>query len=174
MNINIRKMVLCSLFAALTAVCTWLSIPVADIAFTMQTFAVLLTLGILGGRWGTVSILIYLLMGAVGLPVFSGFRGGIGALLGVTGGYIWGFLLLGLTYWALERLGKPVAMITGMLVCYLCGSAWFMIYAGSGIGFAAAIFKCVMPYLIPDGVKLWLALTLSRQIGRRMKLPDNF
>lgn len=163
-------MVLCSLLAALTAVCAWLSIPVADIAFTMQTFAIFLTLGILGGKWGTVSILIYLLMGAVGLPVFSGFRGGIGTLLGVTGGYIWGFLLSGLVYWALERFGKPIAMAAGLLLCYVCGSAWFLVYAGSGMGLAAVILKCVVPYLIPDGVKLGLALTLSRQIGKRMKV----
>lgn len=161
-------MVLCSLFAALTAVCAWLSVPVADIAFTMQTFAVFLALGILGGKWGTVSILIYLLMGAVGLPVFSGFQGGIGTLLGVTGGYIWGFLLSGLTYWALERFSKPAAMIAGMLVCYICGCAWFLAYAGGG-SLWLVLLKCVVPYLIPDGVKIAMALTLSKRIGRHLR-----
>ena len=162
-------MVLCSLFAALTAVCAWLSIPVADIAFTMQTFALFLTLGILGGKWGTVSILIYLMMGAVGLPVFSGFQGGIGTLLGVTGGYIWGFLFSGLTYWALERVSKPLAMIAGLLTCYACGSAWFLVYAGeTSLGFV--LLKCVVPYVIPDAVKLSMALTLSARISRQLKM----
>lgn len=160
-------MVLCSLFAALTAVCAWLSVPVGDIAFTMQTFAVLLTLGILGGKWGTVSILIYLMMGAVGLPVFSAFQGGLGTLLGVTGGYIWGFLFSGLAYWALERVNKAAAMIVGLLVCYLCGTLWFLLYSGGGVAFA--ILKCVVPYLIPDALKLTLALTLSKRIGRHLK-----
>ena len=73
-------MVLASLFAAMTAVCAWLSIPIPPIAFTLQTFAVLLTLGVLGGKWGSISIWLYLLLGLVGLPVFSGFRGGIAAL----------------------------------------------------------------------------------------------
>ena len=169
--INLRRMLLCSLFAALTAICAWISVPVLDIAFTMQTFAIFLTLGVLGGKWGSVSILIYLLLGVVGLPVFSGFRGGIGALMGVTGGYIWGFLLSGLTYWILELLMKPAwkwgkgaAMAAAMGVCYLCGSRWFPVYAGGGMGLWAVVLKCVVPYLIPDGVKIGLALSLSGRL----------
>lgn len=165
----IRKMVLASLLAALTTVCAWIQIPVLDIAFTMQTFAVFMTLGILGGRWGTVSIAIYLAMGAVGLPVFAGFQGGVGVLLGVTGGYIWGFLLSGLVYWSLERLCKPAAMTVALLVCYLCGTLWFSVYAGSGVGLAAAAAKCVVPYLLPDAVKLVLALRLSARITRQVR-----
>ena len=165
---SVRKMVLCALFAALIAVCAWLSIPVPDIAFTMQTFGVLLTLGILGGKWGTVSILIYLALGAVGLPVFSMFRGGLGVLLGPTGGYLWGFLATGLLYWASEKLWKPAAMVRGLLGCYLCGCVWCMILGGSG-GFWVAVTRCVLPYLIPDGIKLALALSLSGRIGKHLK-----
>lgn len=158
-------MVRSAIFAALMAVCAWISIPVPDIAFTMQTFAVFLTLGLLGGKWGTVSILIYLLLGCVGLPVFSGFQGGFGVLLGVTGGYIWGFLAAGLVYWALEKLCKPFGFIAGILCCYLCGSLWFSLYAGSA-GLLAAVVKCVVPYLIPDAVKLTLAYALSRRLKK--------
>ena len=82
-------MVLCSLFASLTAVCAWIAVPLPGVSFTMQTFAVLLCLGILGGKWGSVSILLYLLLGIVGLPVFTGFRGGAAALLDPTGGFLW-------------------------------------------------------------------------------------
>ena len=166
-RISVRRMVLCSLFAALTGVCAWLSVPVGDIAFTMQTFAVFFALGILGGKWGTLAIFLYLMMGAVGLPVFSGFQGGLGTLLGVTGGYIWGFLLSGFVYWALEKLGKPLAMGAGLLVCYACGTFWFLLYADAGLPFAIA--KCVVPYLIPDGAKIALALHLSRRLGRHLK-----
>ena len=168
-KLSVRRMVLCSLFAALTAVCAWLSIPVADIAFTMQTFAVFLTLGILGGKWGTVSILIYLMMGIVGLPVFSGFQGGIGTLLGVTGGYIWGFLFSGLIFWALERVSRPLAMAAGLLTCYACGSVWFLVYAGNA-SLGLVLLKCVVPYVIPDAVKLSMALTLSTRISRQLKM----
>ena len=85
---NVRKMVLCSMMAALTAVCAWIAIPIPPISVTMQTFAIFLTLGILGGKWGTVSVLLYLLLGVVGLPVFTGFRGGAAALLDATGGFL--------------------------------------------------------------------------------------
>ena len=156
----------CALFAALMAVCAWLSIPTPDIAFTMQTFGVFLALGVLGGKWGTVSILIYLALGAVGMPVFSGFRGGAGVLLGVTGGYIWGFLATGLVYWLLERLNRTLALAGGLTACYLCGCLWFSLYAGSA-GFAASVLKCVVPYLIPDLCKLVLAERLARRLKDR-------
>lgn len=162
-------MVLSSLFAALIAICAWLSIPIPPISFTMQTFAVFLTLGILGGKWGTVSIFLYLLLGVVGLPVFTGFRGGPGALLDATGGFLWGFFLSALTYWILERLGKLPAMIMGLLVCYACGCIWFRIYAGN-IGVWASVMTCVVPYLLPDTVKIGLAWSLSRRITKRIRL----
>lgn len=164
---EIKKRNLAALFAALTAVCSWLSIPVLDISFTLQTFAVFLTLGLLGGKWGTLSILIYLLLGVVGMPVFSGFQGGPGVLLGVTGGYLWGFLFSGLVYWLLERFGKLPAMIAGMLTCYLCGCLWFYLYAGGGLGLI--LLRCVVPYLIPDAVKIWLAYRLSVQLSRHIR-----
>lgn len=161
-----KQMTLSAMFAALMAVCAWLSIPAGDGSFTLQTFALFLTLGLLGGKWGTVTIGVYLLLGAVGLPVFSGFRGGAGALLGATGGYLWGFLLSGLTYWALERFGKLPAMIAGQLVCYACGSWWFYLYAGGGLGLI--LLKCVAPYLIFDALKIWLAWILSRRLERHI------
>ena len=157
-------MVLSSLFAGLTAICAWISVPVADIAFTMQTFAVFLTLLVLGGKWGTVSIFIYLLLGTVGLPVFSGFRGGPGALLGVTGGYLWGFLFTGLCYWCLEKHGKLPGLILGLLACYGCGSGWFLLYSGGGLW--VILLKCVVPYLVPDALKLWLACTLAKRLRK--------
>ncbi len=157
-------MVLSSLFAALIAICAWISIPVGDIVFTLQTFAVFLALGLLGGKWGSAAILIYLLLGAAGMPVFSGFRGGPGALAGVTGGYLWGFLLSGLLYWALERFGKAPAMITGLCACYLCGSLWFYLYTGGGLGLI--VLRCVVPYLLPDVLKLALAHSLCRRLTR--------
>ncbi len=154
-----------ALFASLTAVCAWLSIPMPDISFTMQTFGVFLALGVLGGKWGTVSICIYLALGMVGMPVFAGFRGGLGVLLGVTGGYVWGFLAAGLVYWALERVCKPLTYGAGLLACYACGSLWFGVYAGEP-GFLAAVLKCVVPYLVPDMVKLVLAAKLAPRLAK--------
>ena len=122
-------MTLSSLFAALLAVCAWICIPISDIGITMQTFGISLVLLLLGGKWGSISIGIYLMLGAAGLPVFSGFRGGLGMLAGVTGGYLWGFLVSGLIYWALERLGNIPATVAAMAGCYLCGSLWFLLYS---------------------------------------------
>ena len=161
-------MVLCSLFAALTAVCAWIAVPIPPVAFTLQTLGVFLTLGILGGKRGCASIFLYLLMGAVGLPVFSGFRGGAAALLDVTGGFLWGFLAAGLVYWLLEKLGKLPAMIAAMAVCYGCGCFWFTVYTGNS-GWGGAVITCVVPYLIPDAVKLWLAYSMGKRICRSLK-----
>ena len=164
MTHSTRNMVRSSLFAGAMAICAWLAVPISDIGFTMQTFGVFLALGLLGGKWGTVSIGIYLLMGLVGLPVFSGFRGGPGILLGVTGGYLWGFLASGFAYWVLERFGRLPAMVGGLFACYVCGTLWFLQYSGGGI--ALVLLRCVVPYLIPDAIKLGLAWSLSRRIAR--------
>ena len=168
MTRNVRSMVRCSLFASLTAVCAWIAIPLPGVSFTLQTFAVLLTLGVLGGKWGSVSILLYLLLGMVGLPVFTGFRGGAGALLDATGGFLWGFLACGLVYWLTEKLGRLPAMVLGLLVCYFCGSWWFSIYANTDLVSAALV--CVVPWLIGDGIKLALAYTLAKRISRTVKV----
>lgn len=164
-------MALCALFAALLAICGWIAVPAGDIVFTMQTFGIFLTLGLLGGKRGTLSILVYLLLGAAGLPVFSGFRGGIGALLGVTGGYLAGFLFTGLVYWLVTTCGGPklLAMMLGLLTCYTFGTFWFRfgyLQSGSAIGIGAVLLKCVVPYLLPDGLKLALALLMTRKLKR--------
>lgn len=161
-------MVLCSLFAALTAVCAWISIPVFDIAFTLQTLGIFLSLGLLGGKRGSIAICLYLLLGAAGMPVFSGFRGGIGVLAGVTGGYLWGFAVAGAVYRLLEKTGRLPAMIAGQLACYLCGSLWFYLYAGGGL--ALILARCVLPFLIPDAAKIALAWVLSRRLQRHLIL----
>jgi len=163
----VRHMARAALFAALMAVCAWISIPVPPVRFTLQTLAILTALGLLGGRWGCVSIGIYLLLGLVGLPVFSGFRGGIGALLDATGGFLWGFLLGGLVFWLLERAGKWPAMIGFLLICYSCGTLWYLLYAPEA-GLWAAVTVMVLPYLLPEAAKLWLATVLVKKIQRNI------
>ena len=159
-----RKLTRCALFAAMMALCAWIGVPLGHTVFTMQTFGVLLALGLLGGKRGTVSILCYLLLGAAGLPVFSGFRGGIGAILGPTGGYLWGFLGTGLVFWSLEKWSRLLAMAAGILVCYACGTLWYMTYTGGAL--AAVLAQTVLPYLIPDALKLVLALRLTKRLKK--------
>lgn len=159
-----RKLTRCALFAAMMALCAWIGIPLGHTVFTMQTFGVLLALGVLGGKRGTISILCYLLLGAAGLPVFSGFRGGMGALLGPTGGYLWGFLATGLVYRTAEKWGRPFAMVLGLLACYGCGTVWYMTYTGGALGLV--LLQAVVPYLIPDAIKLTLALRLTKKLKK--------
>lgn len=161
--VKLRDLVRCGCCAALMAVCAWLAVPVGEVAFTLQTFGVFLTLLLLGGGKGTAACIAYLLLGAVGLPVFSGFQGGFGILLGPTGGYLWGFLVLCLCYWFLSKpLGRIPAMILGLLLCYGCGTVWF--YFAYGGSLWAVLLKCVVPYLIPDALKLSLALFMKNRI----------
>lgn len=170
---SIRSMIFVSLMAVVIALCSWLSVP-SVVPFTMQTFAVFSALLLLGGKRGFLAVGLYILLGAFGLPVFSGFRGGLGALLGPTGGYILGFLLTALLYWILEgRLHSLIPLILGLLLCYLFGTLWFVyVYAADGkeIGFGAALGLCVLPYLIPDAIKLLLAFVLARRVKKAVRL----
>ncbi len=170
---SIRSMIFVSLMAVVIALCSWLSVP-SVVPFTMQTFAVFSALLLLGGKRGFLAVGLYILLGAFGLPVFSGFRGGLGALLGPTGGYILGFLLTALLYWILEgRLHSLIPLILGLLLCYLFGTLWFVyVYAADGkeIGFGAALGLCVLPYLIPDAIKLVLAFVLARRVKKAVRL----
>ena len=166
--LTVKDMVQCAICAALLAISAWLSIPMPQVSFTMQSFAVFFALGLLGGRRGCIAIGIYLLMGGVGLPVFSGFRGGAAVLLGVTGGYIWGFLLAGLVYWVLEALFghgfrvRLLSMALGMALCYTCGTVWYLQLYGGNLW--AVLATCVAPYILPDGVKIGLAISLSGRL----------
>ena len=172
-----RQLTWTGIMAALIALCAWLTIPTA-VPFTMQTFAIFLAVGLLGGKQGSLAVGIYLLLGAVGLPVFSGFSGGLGAFAGVTGGYLLGFLLMALVMWLGERLFGPgdlvfvLSGIAGLAVCYLFGTAWFLLlYTGTRgpIGIWAVLSSCVLPFLIPDGVKLALALLLRRRLRQALR-----
>ena len=167
-----------AMFTAIMAVCSWISIP-AMVPFTLQTFGVFLAVGVLGGKRGTLSILVYLLLGAVGVPVFAGFSGGPSVLFGNTGGYIIGFLFSALVMWAMEQfLGKKrwvlaLSMLLGLLVCYIFGTAWFMVIymKNTGpVGLMTVLGWCVFPYIIPDLVKMALAIAITKAVSLRIKI----
>ena len=161
-----------AVFAVLMAVCSWISIPMT-VPFTLQTFGVFISVGILGGKRGTLAVLVYILLGAIGVPVFAGFSGGIGVLLNTTGGYIIGFLFSALAMWGIEKLfgRKPVvqilSMLAGLVICYAIGTVWFMVvYSGANgaVGLGTVLGWCVIPFIIPDLVKIALAFVLSRRL----------
>lgn len=160
------------LFAALIAVCAWISIPMT-VSFTLQTCAVCLTAGLLGWKRGTLTIIIYILLGMIGMPVFTGFKSGIAAVTGPTGGYIVGFIFTALIVgFAVDRLGKKlwvnvVFMVVGILVCYLFGTVWFMI--AYKVTFVSALTTCVIPFLIPDAAKIAVAAVLVNRLKKFVK-----
>ena len=173
-----RDMVYIAVCAVLIAICSWISIP-ATVPFTLQTFGVFLTVALLGGKRGTLSVLIYLLLGIIGIPAFAGFSGGVGVIFGTTGGYIIGFLFSALIMWGMEKaLGKKtwvlaLSMVLGLLACYAFGTIWFIIvYAQTSgeIGVLTALGWCVFPFVIPDFIKIALAMLLYKTLAKEVNL----
>ena len=167
------NLVYIALAAVLITLCSWIQIPTV-VPFTMQTFAIFCVLSLLGGKRGTAAILLYLILGTAGLPVFAQFTSGPGILLGTTGGYLTGFLFLGLFYWVLTALfGKKLwaeilAMTVGLAILYAFGTAWFLLVYGrttGSIGIGTALSWCVFPFILPDLAKMALALLAARRIA---------
>lgn len=175
MNKKIREMCFCGMMVALMAIFSWISIPIGAVPVTLQTFAVFAAVGILGGKLGTISVLVYVIMGAVGIPVFAGFSGGFGVITGPTGGYIVGFILSALIMWMMEKmfgsniLILTVSMIIGLIVCYAFGTVWFMtVYTQNtgAVGLGAVLGWCVIPFIIPDAVKIICAVLITSRVRK--------
>lgn len=173
-NSSIQKIIYVALFAVFIAICAWISIPFI-IPFTMQTFAVFLAFYVLGGKLGTISVLVYLTLGAIGIPVYSGFSCGVSVLFGMNGGYMLGWILSGLIVWLFDALpikrfvSRIISSVIGLAVSYVTGMAWFMtVYASSTgeIGLLAAFSMCILPFIIPDAVKLTLAVLLAKRMEK--------
>ena len=162
-----------ALSAALLVICSLIAIPAA-VPFTLQTFGVFVILVILGGRKGTLGILLFIVLGLIGLPVFSGGRGGPAALFGPTGGYILGFVLTGLCFCLNERLFRDslpmqtAALLIGLLLCYAFGTVWFIRVYTSEITLSNALALCVWPFVLPDLIKLALALLVGRRVKKAL------
>ena len=169
-------MVYIGLSAAIIAVCSWISIPLT-VPITLQTMGVVLISGLFGAKRGTLSTLLYILIGAIGVPVFSGFKSGFGVLLGSTGGYIIGFiftaLIVGIVSDKTNKLWALIlSMVVGILVCYAFGTAWFaVVYAKANepASLATILGWCVIPFLIPDAVKIALAAVLTNRLKKFVK-----
>ena len=156
-----------ALSAALIAICSWISIP-TTVPFTLQTFAVCLVAGLLGAKRGVLAVIVFICLGAVGFPVFANFSGGLGVIFGTTGGYIIGFiftaLIVGL---ATQKFGHKIpvlaiSMVLGIAICYVFGTAWFMISTGTGLW--SAMLLCVIPFLPGDALKIIVAAILVKKL----------
>lgn len=182
---NTHDMTKVSLFTAAAAICAQISVPVGAIPFTLHTLALFLSSAVLGLKNGVLSVFMYILLGCVGLPVFSGFKSGVGVLFGATGGYIWGFLISAAVIgYTVERFEKSVkhkyallaltvaAMFAGLIICYLCGCLQYaLLYTKDGGGLKTAFVTCVLPFVPTDTVKILIAALLSVKIKQYGKLP---
>ena len=164
---KVKEMTLTAVAAALICIAGPLVIPIGPIPLSLATFAVYLAGAVSGKKRGTLAVGLYLLIGIIGVPVFSGFSGGFQKLAGVTGGYLAGYLpcayLAGLGSEMAEREGKPrmlpVMMTAGTLLLYAIGTAWFMIQSGNAFGTALSL--CVVPFLPGDAAKIAAAAMLT-------------
>lgn len=171
-----KEISLIALFSAIIVICSLVTVP-SMVPFTLQTFAIFLCLNILGAKKGIISILIYIFLGVVGLPVFSGFNGGIGALLNVTGGYIVGFIFSALIFWGItsvfskkpRKIVKIIASFAGLVGCYIFGTLWYIllfIKNGDTMSFTSALTICVLPFIIPDILKIVISVVISEKIAK--------
>lgn len=181
-NLTIKNMAYISICTVLIVAGAWITIPIGPIPFTMQTFSIFITLLLLGGKKGTLAIVVYTLIGAVGLPVFSGGKGSLAALFGMTGGFIIGFIIMGLTYILLAPVYKNnlilkiVALILGLILCYVFGLTWFIhLYTKNvnSITVGQSMAKCITPFIIPDLAKLTLAVVIYKLLQKRIHININ-
>ncbi len=163
-NSNVLTISIAGLSVAMLAICSWISIPIGAVPITLQIFAIYIIAGLFDLKISMTSVLAYLLLGAVGVPVFANFKSGIAVLQGPTGGYLIGYVFTALIVWA--------GMLVGLTVCYAFGTLWFyFVYLNSGdtksIGYILSI--CVIPFIIPDLVKIVVASILVNRLQIPLK-----
>jgi biotin transport system substrate-specific component len=170
---KLRWMVLASLMAALTAVGAYIHIPIGPVPIVLSTLFVLLSGLLLGSRWGLASMVLYLFVGAIGMPVFSGGRGGIAHFLGPTGGYLFGYVFASwLTGLIAERsrgifILEILSVIIGSLAIYSLGVPWLK--TAAHMTWSKALMGGMVPFLIGDAVKSSVALILARAMRPILK-----
>lgn len=171
---SVRSMVFMAIFAALICIAGPIAVPVPGnlVPISLGTFAIYLTGAMLGGKRGTISVAVYIMLGAVGLPVFTNFMGGFAKLLGPTGGYIVGYvplvLLTGIfaEMSAKKRWLMPVGMVLGTVVMYALGVAWIVVQTGADP--VATTVSYVLPYLIGDSIKIALTTAIAVPLSSRL------
>lgn len=165
-----KNLVSTALFTAVICVVSPFAIQIGDIPLSFGTLAIYIAAASLGWKFGTLSVIVYILLGAVGMPVFTGFTGGLFKLVGLTGGYIFGYIFLaliaGLTVDLTDgkRWSYPIGMVAGTILLYIFGTIWYIIQSGAPL--PAALGMCVVPFLPGDCAKIIVASSISPVIRR--------
>lgn len=171
-KLTIYTITLIGVMTAITCVLGPLSLPIGVVPISLTNLAIFLSVFVLGWKKGTLSCLIYLLIGLVGAPVFSGFSGGIGKFSGPTGGYLVGFLFVaGVSGFFIEKFSGKIymyvlGMVIGMLICYLLGTLW-LAKVGS-FSFIVALGYGVIPFLLGDAIKIAIATIVGPILRRQL------
>lgn len=155
-----KKIVYSALFASLIAIMALVAIPVHPIPMNMALLAILLAGGMLGKKYGTLSVVVYILLGVAGLPVFAGFQGGLSSLMGPTGGFIVGYIVVayitGAVYEKTSKIKYTIPFITiSVILCYIMGTMWYCFVMN--VDFITALSVCVLPFIAGDILKIVLA-----------------
>ena len=170
-----RDMAYVALVAVLLAVGAWIYVPFI-VPFTLQTFIVFLGTYLLGWKC-VLAIIVYMVLGAIGVPVFAGGQAGVGTLLGQTGGYMLGWSFIPLTVWAFTKIfGQKtwafiMASCCGLVLCYVLGTIWFsIVYTRDvgALGFGSALLWCVLPFVLPDLLKMALAIFIGAKVEKAL------
>ena len=174
---SVQKMAIIALMTAVLCILAPISIPIfiSPVPVSLGVLAIYLTAYVLSPLDATISVIIFILLGTFGLPVFSGYSGGLSKLVGPTGGYIIGFLFTVYISSLFIHMKKGIifdviGMITGLALCYILGTIWFSYQQGKG--FIASLLLCVVPFLIGDAIKIIVAVILGTQINKRLAHLD--
>lgn len=168
-----QKLTLAALLSALLAILSQIQIPMPPVPISLSLLAVYLAGALLGRRWGATSAGVYVALGAAGVPVFSGFSGGLSALLGPTGGFLAGYILCAWLVGLLtqktgfSRRSLLLSMAVGTAACYASGTLWFVLSTGTAL--RAALAVCVLPFLPGDLIKILLASSLCLRLQKPLR-----
>ena len=169
---NIQKMTMIAAVTAIIIICAWVTIPMpSGVGITLQTFGVALCGFVLGAKYSAVSVMLYWAIGAVGLPVFSGFRGGVGQFVGPTGGFLWGFLFLAVLCGLAKSMGgviKPMLLAAlGLILCHALGIVQYAGVANQPL--INSFLGVSLPYLLKDGISVVLAWLIGAKVLGALK-----
>ena len=160
------------MFACIISILAQIRIDLPSVVpITLQTLGIYIVACTLKPKHALISVIVYLLMGVIGLPVFTGFNGGLSTIIGPTGGYLVGFIFMTLAISLLNNkhdnnIIKVFSMLVGTIICYLIGTVWFVYLTNNS--FILAINLCVLPFIPGDIIKMTIACTLSTKLKKRL------
>lgn len=175
-GMRIKELVQNGMGLSILIICSWMTITMISIPFTMQTFALFLLLYVFHGKRSFFILTTYLLLGLVGIPVFSNFQSGTVALFGPTGGYLFGFWFATLCLWGSEQIWRKhisiffLFSLFALFICYFLGTLWFLYSYSEAISLSSALHMCVLPFILPDIGKILLAGFIGKRLNNILHL----